>query len=74
MQPGSDGDEDCLYLNVYAPPKGVTPEAVMVWIHGGCYVYGSGNDYSGEDQVERGDVIVVSVNFRIGIFGFMGAD
>jgi para-nitrobenzyl esterase len=74
MQPGSRGTEDCLYLDVYAPREGITPKAVMVWTHGGCYTYGSASNDSGVDLVETGEVIVVNVNYRLGVFGFLGAD
>jgi para-nitrobenzyl esterase len=45
----------------------------MVWIHGGCFVSGSGSEYLGSDLVTE-DVIVVTINYRLGVFGFMGAD
>lgn len=51
----------------------MTPKAVMFWIHGGCYINGNVS-YSGESLVETGDVIVVVVNYRMGVFGFLGAD
>jgi para-nitrobenzyl esterase len=78
MQPYEDtlhqgGTEDCLYLDIYAPPANVTPKAVMFWIHGGCYINGN-LTYSGEALVETGDVIVVVVSYRMGVFGFLGAD
>lgn len=46
----------------------------MFWTHGGCYTYGSGSDVSGVNLVETGQVIVVIVNYRLGVFGFLGAD
>ena len=66
--------EDCLHLNVWTP-KAPPPEGlpVMVWIHGGAFVSGAGTSsvYDGVGLVERGDVIVVSINYRLGAFGFL---
>jgi para-nitrobenzyl esterase len=66
------GSEDCLYLNVYTPK---TPPAtklpVMVWIHGGSFLNGAGSDYDGRLLSEAGPVVVVTVNYRLGPFGFM---
>src|SRR5277367_4069559 len=64
--------EDCLYLNVWTPaihPKGRLP--VMVWIHGGAFVGGAGTDplFAGEELIRRG-VVLVTLNYRLGIFGF----
>jgi para-nitrobenzyl esterase len=63
--------EDCLYLNVFAPPgasSGNLP--VMVWIHGGSLLVGESNDYNPVALVQRG-VIVVTINYRIGALGFL---
>ncbi|TMQ05622.1 MAG: carboxylesterase family protein, partial [Deltaproteobacteria bacterium] len=77
----ASNDEDCLYLNVWTPfptPKQAVP--VMVWIHGGGNVNGSASEpvpfiniglfYSGQFLAENHDVIVVSLNYRLGLFGF----
>jgi para-nitrobenzyl esterase len=64
--------EDCLYLNVYAPAsKKGGPFAVMFWIHGGGYVNGSGTAplYEGTALAKQG-VVVVTINYRLGRFGF----
>ncbi|XP_041459800.1 cholinesterase 1-like isoform X1 [Lytechinus variegatus] len=63
-------DEDCLYLNVYAPnpkPKGA---ATMVYIHGGSFASGTAMtyDFYGVPLVAVGDVIVVVINYRVGVF------
>lgn len=65
--------EDCLYLNVFAPnsPGGNRP--VMVWIHGGAFYLGAGSEplYDGSHLASHGDVIVVTINYRLGPFGFL---
>jgi para-nitrobenzyl esterase len=64
--------EDCLNLDVYAPVSGKGGKrAVMVWIHGGGYVNGSGTAdlYNGSELAKQG-VVVVSINYRLGRFGF----
>jgi len=66
--------EDCLYLNVYAPRAARTdgrPRPVLVWVHGGAYTSGSGALYSGGGLAEEGDVVVVTINYRLGVFGFV---
>jgi para-nitrobenzyl esterase len=67
--------EDCLYLNVYAP-SGAGPtrrKPVLFWIHGGAFVIGAGSQsiYDGAPLARRGDVVVVTINYRLGVFGFM---
>ena len=70
--------EDCLVLNVWTPAvKGKRP--VMVWLHGGGFSFGSANDkyYDGASLARRGDVVVVSINHRLNVFGYLelgGAD
>jgi para-nitrobenzyl esterase len=65
--------EDCLFLNVWTPTgnKKDSKLPVMVWIHGGAFVFGSGamNDFSGSPFAEKG-VILVSINYRLGRLGF----
>src|SRR6266700_6970216 len=64
--------EDCLTLNVWTPALGGR-RPVMVWLHGGAFAYGSGNRAvtEGAKLARRGDVVVVSVNHRLNIFGFL---
>jgi para-nitrobenzyl esterase len=66
-------DEDCLVLNVYTPAADGTPRPVMVWIHGGGFVSGSGNIpwYDGSALAQAGDVVVVTINYRLGALGFL---
>lgn len=62
--------EDCLYLNVYtAATSSTAKQPVMVWIHGGAWTSGAGAIYEGEDLAKKG-VVVVTVNYRLGVFGF----
>ncbi|HUK91870.1 MAG TPA: carboxylesterase/lipase family protein, partial [Blastocatellia bacterium] len=63
--------EDCLYLNVYAPAKLSGKFPVMVWIHGGGFTLGEGATYDGENLARQG-AVVVTINYRLGVFGFMG--
>jgi para-nitrobenzyl esterase len=63
--------EDCLYLNVYTPKDGGGNRPVMVWIHGGALVVGEGDDYVPDRIIEQGDVVVVTINYRLGLFGYM---
>ena len=64
--------EDCLYLNVRAPLEAEEPLPVMVWIHGGGHQFGSADfpTYQGDGLAERG-VVVVTINYRLGAFGYM---
>ena len=66
-------DEDCLYLNVWAPAIDGSRRPVMVWIHGGAFNMGSGSQpfYNGESLASRGDVVVVTINYRLGMLGFL---
>jgi len=69
---GAVGSEDCLTLNVYVPDIEPPEEGfpVMVWIHGGGLVKGSGADYDPTPIVEKANVIVVTINYRLGYLGF----
>lgn len=66
-------DEDCLSLNVWAPDTGGTKKPVMVWIHGGAYFRGASSQpvYDGRALAEAGDVVVVTINYRLAAFGFV---
>lgn len=64
--------EDCLYLNVCAPPRGGPGLPVVVWLHGGGFHYGSGAHLFGEGaEVARRGTVVVTVNYRLGALGFL---
>ncbi|XP_049948014.1 juvenile hormone esterase-like [Schistocerca serialis cubense] len=70
------GGEDCLYLNVYTPklPTGASAKLlpVMVWIHGGAFMMGSGNtDLYGPEHLLEHDIVLVTLNYRVGVLGFL---
>ena len=67
------GDEDCLMLNVWTPRADDRRRPVMVYIHGGAFIIGSGRWgwYEGCRLVERGDIVFVTINYRLGAFGFL---
>lgn len=73
------GSEDCLYLNVYMPKMPSTESEllpVMVFFHGGGFLFGHGTDDSahGPDFLIEKEVIIVSINYRLGILGFLCLD
>ena len=65
--------EDCLYLNVWTPGVDGARRPVMVWIHGGAFTIGSGSQslYESTRLAKRGDVVVVTINYRLGALGFL---
>ena len=65
-------DEDCLYLNVWAPKRSRSKRPVMVWVHGGGMIVGAGSlkVYDGAALARQG-VVVVTINYRLGVLGFM---
>ncbi|MEB2312441.1 MAG: carboxylesterase family protein [Sorangiineae bacterium] len=67
-------EEDCLTLNVWSP-AGAKRAPVMVWLHGGSFVVGSGAqpDYDGRKLAEATGTVVVTLNYRLGAFGFLAA-
>ncbi|CAL8252195.1 unnamed protein product [Boreogadus saida] len=82
LQLSSQGSEDCLYLNIHVPQGGLSLSSglpVMVYIFGGAFLLGASNDvpflgnslYDGNEMADRGGVIVVSVNYRVGSLGFL---
>jgi para-nitrobenzyl esterase len=66
-------NENCLFLNIYTPVTGsLTNLPVMFWIHGGSFIAGEGSDYDpSASLVAQGGVIVVTINYRLGDFGFL---
>ncbi|KAJ8104595.1 hypothetical protein OPT61_g10674 [Boeremia exigua] len=78
----AEGSEDCLYLNIWTPTlpsaksSKTKKKAVMVWIHGGGFVSGSGSDttFDGGAIASRGDVVLVTINYRLGNLGFLAIE
>src|SRR4029077_1008927 len=68
-------DEDCLFLNVYTPSNATANSKlpVFIWIHGGALVTGAGSDYDPSVMVADNDIIVVTINYRLGSLGFLAA-
>ncbi|MCX4695729.1 carboxylesterase/lipase family protein [Streptomyces sp. NBC_01408] len=66
-------DEDCLTLNVWTPGADAAKRPVLVWIHGGGFISGSGSlpVYSGDTFARDGDLVVVTVNYRLGPLGYL---
>ncbi|KAK0101374.1 hypothetical protein ONS95_006549 [Cadophora gregata] len=74
-QTGDIFNEDCLTLNIWTKPQSEEKKkAVLLWIHGGEYVSGSSNivAHNGKHLADSQDIIVVSINYRLNIFGFPG--
>jgi para-nitrobenzyl esterase len=71
-----EASEDCLSLNVWTPALDAGRRPVMVWIHGGAFVAGSSSrpTSDGDALARRGDVVVVTVNYRLGALGFLELD
>jgi para-nitrobenzyl esterase len=67
--PARIGEEDCLYLNVWAPAN-ARQLPVMFWIHGGGNTIGSGDAYNGAALAARQQVVVVTINYRLGVLGW----
>ena len=74
MNPGRKDKMDeaeCLNLNVWTPGTDDKKRPVMFWIHGGGFSFGSGAWSDGSKLAKRNDVVVVTINYRVGIFGFL---
>jgi cholinesterase len=71
----NDMDEDCLTLNIWTKPQtGDSKKAVMIWIYGGAFSMGSASleGYNGALLADQHDVVVVGVNYRLGVLGYPG--
>ena len=66
-------DEDCLYLNVYTQAADNKRRPVFFWIHGGGFTLGSGSEplYDGSRLATRGDIVVVTIHYRLGALGYL---
>lgn len=65
------GSEDCLYLDIYRPNTSAANLPVYVWIHGGANIMGSAKLYDGSELAKRGNMIVVVIQYRLGMFGWL---
>jgi para-nitrobenzyl esterase len=76
------GGEDCLFLNVFTHTNRNLIEIgdellpVAFWIHGGTYISGDGSQYDAQELINfyNGSVIIVTINYRLNIFGFLGSN
>uniref|UniRef100_A0ABD2X6V0 Carboxylic ester hydrolase n=1 Tax=Trichogramma kaykai TaxID=54128 RepID=A0ABD2X6V0_9HYME len=70
------GSDDCLYINVYTNSIDDSKlQPVLVWIHGGGFIFGSGeDDFYGADYFMRKDVVLVTFNYRLGVLGFLNLE
>jgi para-nitrobenzyl esterase len=73
LQGPASNVEDCLFLNVFTPAVDDARRPVMVWIHGGAFVIGAGSQslYDGAPLARRGNVVIVTINYRLGLFGYL---
>ncbi|KAF5273125.1 hypothetical protein FQA39_LY07615 [Lamprigera yunnana] len=77
FNPNDKGSEDCLFLNVYTaelPKNNTSLKPVMVWIHGGGFVTGSSTTLYGPEFLITKDVVIVTINYRLGLAGFLNFD
>lgn len=70
MPKGTPQSEDCLTLEVTTPVRPGKGRPVMVWVPGGGFITGAGSIYDPARLVKAGDIVVVTVNYRLGVFGF----
>ena len=72
-RPDFEQDEDCLTLNIWAPPAGDGPYPVVLWIHGGGFITGAGSwpFYRGAQLARSGRLVVVTTNYRLGALGYL---
>jgi para-nitrobenzyl esterase len=75
VQGRATDSEDCLFLNVYTPSTATAKSKlpVFIWIHGGALVNGAGSDYDPSVMVAGNEIIVVTINYRLGSLGFLAA-
>ncbi|MFX0140346.1 MAG: carboxylesterase/lipase family protein [Candidatus Hodarchaeota archaeon] len=68
--PNPQSEPDCLNLNIWTPSTDLDKRPVMVWIHGGGFRTGSGRIYDGKHLAKRGNVVVITINYRLNALGF----
>ncbi|CAK0825370.1 unnamed protein product [Prorocentrum cordatum] len=67
------GSEDCLFMNIYTPvsqPSLADPMPILFFIHGGAFIHGAGSDHDGTNLAAKHHAVVVTVNYRLGSFGW----
>ena len=69
--PNPQSEPDCLTLNIWTPSADDEKRPVMVWIHGGGFTVGSGRLYDGSHLANRGNIVVITINYRLGALGFL---
>ncbi|MGI4745722.1 MAG: carboxylesterase/lipase family protein [Janthinobacterium lividum] len=68
---GDHSDEACLVLNVFSQAADMARRPVMVWIHGGAFLLGSADMYDAAHLAASGEIVVVTINYRLGVLGFL---
>lgn len=69
--------EDCHFLNIWTPTlTPAEPLPVLVWVHGGSYLTGSGSEqrYNGTSDARGSNLVIVTINYRLGVFGYLGSE
>jgi para-nitrobenzyl esterase len=69
--PPPQSEEECLNLNIWTPDCDKEKRPVLFWIHGGAHIYGSGRLLNGRDISRKGNIVLVSINYRLGPFGYL---
>ncbi len=74
-KPSWESETDCLTLNIWTPATDNGKRPVMVWIHGGAFIIGGGANpiYEGSVLTRRGNVVIVTINYRLGALGFLNS-
>lgn len=70
IEPPEQSEAECLTLNIWTPALDSKKRTVMFWIHGGSFEMGSGR-FNGEILAKRGNIVIVSINYRLGVLGFL---
>ncbi|UCE14674.1 MAG: carboxylesterase family protein, partial [Candidatus Heimdallarchaeota archaeon] len=69
--PSHQNEADCLNLNIWTPGCDNKKRPVLFWIHGGSHIMGSGRLLNGRDLSRKGDIVLVSINYRLGPLGYL---
>jgi para-nitrobenzyl esterase len=69
--PPPQSEEECLNLNIWTPSCENEKRPVLFWIHGGSHIYGSGRLLNGRNICRRGNIVLVSINYRLGPLGYL---